>query len=284
MKNSVRYILFVLFICGMPVITVSQSCFDVDVNSGEVYPVDSYDVCFEGNPPFARCFMPADSLRTGCSVVALPGGGYGGLVFRQGGYDWASFFNKKGISLFVLHYRFPEGDCRRPIADVRKMFDLIKRNALEWRCDTAQMGIMGFSAGGHLAAVMATHPEFGVLPGFQVLFYPVITMDEAYTDKGSRERFLGMHPSPETVEFYSCEKQVDKTTPPAILLLGGQDGVVSSLNALNYYKALLEKGVPAALHAYPSYWHGWGLHDGFPYVEDACHSLSVWLDECILKS
>ena len=88
-------------------ITVSQSCFDVDVNSGEVYPVDSYDVCFEGNPPFARCFMPADSLRTGCSVVALPGGGYGGLVFRQGGYEWASFFNKKGIALFVLHNSFP---------------------------------------------------------------------------------------------------------------------------------------------------------------------------------
>ena len=186
--------------------------------------------------------------------------------------------------MFVLHYRLPEGDFRRSIADVRKMFDLIKRNALEWRCDTAQMGIMGFSAGGHLAAVMATHPEFGVQPKFQVLFYPVITMDESYTDKGSRERFLGMYPSSETVDFYSCEKQVDKTTPPAILLLGGQDGVVSSLNALNYYKALLERGIPAALHVYPSYWHGWGLHDGFPYVEDACHSLSVWLDECILKS
>ena len=166
------------------------------------------------------------------------------MVFRQGGYDWASFFNKKGIALFVLHYRFPEGDCRRPIADVRKMFDLIKRNALEWRCDTAQMGIMGFSAGGHLVASLGTLLPKAQRPNALVLGYAA-TLGAMWTVVGRQEPDL--------------HALVDDDTPPTFLFATQGDALVPVKNSLVFADALADHSIPFALHIFPTGAHGISL-------------------------
>ena len=252
----------------------AQRVFDIDLKDGAVSASGGDE---ENRFSFARCFLPDSLLATGKAVVALPGGGYGGLVFRQGGYDWAPFFNERGIAYIVLHYQLPAGKAERPVNEVKRTFELVRTHASDWNINPENVGIMGFSAGGHLAALAATRPELGICPDFQILLYPVITMEESYTDIGSRQRLLGDSPSAATVEQYSCEKNVPSGTPPAIILLSSADGVVSPMNAILYYQALLERHVEVTLHAFPSAWHGWGAKDNYPYVGIALACLSDWL-------
>ncbi len=153
-------------------------------------------------------------------------------------------------------------------------------NSAKWGIDSSKVGIMGASAGGHLASTLATHySSKETRPDFQVLFYPVITMDPAYTHGGSRENLLGSSPSKELQDRFSNELQVTPDTPKAFIMLSSDDGAVPVKNSINYYSALLGNNVRASMHAYPDGGHGWGYGDGFRYKSQWMEELEKWLRE-----
>lgn len=227
--------------------------------------------------PFMRVFLPEKSKATGRAVVALPGGGYGHLASAHEGYDWAEFFNERGIALFVLNYRMPHAHCEVPASDVYEAIRLIRERASEWGVNTQDLGVMGSSAGGHLATTVATHAVAAVRPNFQILFYPVVTMDPSFTHGGSRANLIGKEPSPGLEAKYSNEKQVDSQTPPAILLCSNDDRAVPTPNSVEYYLALRANGVSASLYIYPTGGHGWGFRDNFAFHDAMLKNLSDWL-------
>lgn len=238
--------------------------------------------------PFVLALTP-DSAATltvflsdhadGRAVVCCPGGGYHGLAMEHEGYNWAPYFNDQGITLCVLKYRMPHGDRNLPMSDAMNAVATVRDSARAWHIDPHKVGIMGSSAGGHLAATTATHAPAASRPDFQILFYPVITMREGFTHQGSVENFLGEGIHDEAlVKLYSNEQQVDANTPPAILLLTSDDTVVPPLtNSLPYYAALCRAGVPAAFHAYTDGGHGFGFNSDFAYHNELLADLTVWL-------
>ena len=146
---------------------------------------------FDIEQPSLRVFLPAPELATGRAVVACPGGGYSHLAFEHEGCDWAPYFNKQGIALIVLKYRMPKGDRTLPISDAEAAMKVVRDSADVWNLNPNDIGIMGSSAGGHLASTIATHSNPELRPNFQILFYPVITMDKSYTHMGSHDNLLG---------------------------------------------------------------------------------------------
>lgn len=228
--------------------------------------------------PEMRVFLPNDDINTGRAVVACPGGSYLGHAIGHEGWDWAPFFNKQGIALIVLRYTLPAGDRSKPIADAEAAIRMVRDSAEVWHIDPNQVGIMGSSAGGHLASTIATHSTGKAKPDFQILFYPVISM---YPERGhqmTHDNFLGKDASVELMDLYSNEKQVTKETPRAIILTSDDDtGVNSARNSAAYYMALNEAGVPAALHVYPTGGHGWGCGQAFRHHVQMQTDLSEWL-------
>lgn len=212
------------------------------------------------------------------TVIMCPGGGYARLAMNHEGFDMARWFNAQGITYVVLKYRMPNGNDGVPLSDAEQAIRLVRRHAGEWNADPNRVGIMGASAGGHLASTLATH--YGskeTRPDFQILLYPVITMNPAYTHGGSRENLLGKTPPAELTERYSNELQVTSETPPAFIALSSDDTSVKPLNGVNYYLALLQHNVPAALHAYPVGGHGWGFRDDFSYKRQWTEELEKWI-------
>ena len=215
---------------------------------------------FDIEQPSLRVFLPAPELATGRAVVACPGGGYSHLAFEHEGCDWAPYFNKQGIALIVLKYRMPNGDRTLPISDAEAAMKLVRDSADVWNLNPNDIGIMGSSAGGHLASTIATHAKPELRPNFQILFYPVITMDKSYTHRGSHDNLLGKDASAELELEYSNEKQVTKDTPRAFIVYSDDDKVV-----------------PSVLHIYPSGGHGWGIREGFLYKNEMLDELTSWL-------
>lgn len=216
----------------------------------------------------------------GKAIIMCPGGGYGWEATWHEGHGMAEWFNRQGITYIVLKYRLPQGDCNLPLADAEQAVRLARANASDWGIDPSKVGIMGASAGGHLASTLATHyssPE--TRPDFQVLFYPVITMDARYTHMGSRVNLLGENPDDELVRKFSNELQVTPHTPKAFIMLSSDDNAVPVANGVNYYMALLSNNVRASLHAYPEGGHGWGYGDGFLYKGRWTDELEMWLRE-----
>lgn len=233
---------------------------------------------FDIEQPSLRVFLPAPELATGRAVVACPGGGYGGLAVDHEGYDWAPYFNKQGIALIVLKYRMPKGDRSLPISDAEAAMKMVRDSADVWDLNPNDIGIMGSSAGGHLASTIATHATPELRPDFQILFYPVITMDKSYTHMGSHDNFLGKDASVELENEFSNEKQVTKETPRAFIVYSDDDRGVPPANGVNYYLALNKKGVPSVLHIYPSGGHGWGIREDFMYKNEMQNELTSWLN------
>ena len=225
--------------------------------------------------------FPADPAQaTGQAVVICPGGGYISLAYGHEGLDVAEWMNEHGITAVVLRYRMPNGHPEIPLKDAQTALKLVRQKAADWHVDPNRVGIMGFSAGGHLAATAATHftgPEDR--PDFSILIYPVITMDERYTHKVSREELIGRDAPIELVDRYSNEKQVSDRTPVTFLALSDDDGGVPPVNSTMYYEALKAHGVPAELHVYPSGGHGWGWLETFKYHDELRTSLDRWLKE-----
>ncbi len=212
----------------------------------------------------------------GQAIVACPGGGYAGIAVSHEGHDMAAWFNAQGITYAVLHYRMPNGNVRIPLSDAQQAIRVMRGRAKEW--DIKSLGIMGASAGGHLACTAATHFTPETRPDFQVLFYPVVTMGEK-THQGSRKNLLGESPSAEQINLFSNEKQVTPQTPPAFIMHSTDDKTVPVINSVNYYLALVQNGVSATMHLYPIGGHGWGYRDNFLYKTRWTGELEKWLRE-----
>jgi acetyl esterase/lipase len=225
-------------------------------------------------------FLPKAPKATGRAVVCCPGGGYSHLAMAHEGTDWASFFNQQGIALIVLKYRMPRGNFEIPISDAEEAIRLVRRNAKLWNINPQQVGIMGSSAGGHLASTIATHSKGDAKPDFQILFYPVITMDPSFTHKGSHDNFLGERGKRELKkleQLYSNDLQVTRATPRAFIALSDDDGAVPSANGSNYYQECYRHDVPASIHIYPSGGHGWGIRSSFQFHAEMLLELKAWL-------
>jgi len=226
---------------------------------------------------FVTVFLPEAAKATGRAVVICPGGGYTHLAMNHEGLNWGPVFNNMGIAVIVLKYRMPRGVKEVPFEDAEEAIRLVRRHAAEWNIDPRQVGIMGSSAGGHLAATTATHATGNAKPDFQILFYPVITMDRSFTHKGSHDFLLGADASAELEQQYSNEKQVNGQTPRALIVVSGDDHVVPPLNSISYYLTLQANHVPATLHVWPTGDHGWGLRPSFAYHAEMLMELKTWL-------
>lgn len=227
--------------------------------------------------PFIEVYLPARKNRSDISVVICPGGGYGILAWDWEGQDFAKRLNAAGITAFVLKYRLPfpvnkETDDTMPMRDAMRAIQIVRHKAPDWELDPHKIGIMGFSAGGHLASSVGVHFDdqtflegvsddtTSARPDFMALIYPVIDFgDHPDTHKGSRANLLGNDLSDQKKEYYSSQKQVTSDTPPAFLIHAQDDKAVPVGNSINMYKALTDKNVAAELHVYPHGGHGFGL-------------------------
>lgn len=230
-------------------------------------------------------YLPSEKEATGRAVVCCPGGGYTHLAMDHEGHQWATFFNNQGIALIVLKYRMPHGNRLIPISDAEEAMKLVRRHAAEWHVNPNDVGIMGFSAGGHLASTIATHSTGDAAPNFQILFYPVITMDPGYTHMGSHDGFLGTFSNDKKDQKelrrleaeFSNDLQVNRTTSRAFLALSDDDKAVPAANGFNYYQQLYKHDVPASIHIYPTGGHGWGYRESFPFHYNVIFELQAWL-------
>lgn len=258
--------------------------FDIDLwqnglpNSNGIDKTQPYNNETRNFKPSIRVFLPEDSVKTGMAVLVCPGGGYRVLSIGQEGYDWAEHFTKMGIATIVLSYRMPMGVKEVPMSDATEAMRIIRENAEKWGVNPKKVGIMGSSAGGHLASTIATHNDEATRPDFQILFYPVISMDKEITHMDSHNCFVGENASKELEEQYSNALQVTPQTPPAILLLSDDDFLVPSRNSAEYYIALKKNKVKASMHIYPSGGHGWGCGKWFKYHKEMMQDLKIWID------
>ena len=223
-------------------------------------------------------FLPDTKKATGRAVVICPGGGYSRLSMKHEGTDWAQFFNRQGIAAIVLKYRMPHGRYKVPVQDAEEAMRLVRRNAKAWSIDPADVGIMGFSAGGHLASVIATQGRDDAAANFQILFYPVITMDPAFAHSGSHDNLLGKSPSKNRERMMSSDQQITRFTPRAFIALSDDDHAVLPANGANYYMECYRHDVPASLHIYPTGGHGWGFKADFPFHIEMMLTLKAWLE------
>ena len=222
-------------------------------------------------------FLPDEKKATGRAIVCCPGGGYTHLAMQHEGFDWAPFFNEQGIALIVPKYRMPHGHYTVPAEDAEEAMRLVRRNAEAWHINPNDVGIMGFSAGGHLASTVATHATSDAMPNFQILFYPVVSMERGITHKGSRDNLLGKNPKQKLINEYCNEKHINKHTPRCFLALAHDDQAVPPINSLSYYEQLYTIGVSAAMYIYPSGGHGFGIRQSFPYHLEMMLELKAWL-------
>ncbi|MBC9794679.1 alpha/beta hydrolase [Sinomicrobium weinanense] len=223
--------------------------------------------------PTLEIFLPAKDKANGTAILICPGGGYSALAIDHEGRDIAAWFNKLGIAAFVLQYRLPSDAIMKdksigPLQDGQEAIRIIRRNAAKWNIKTDRVGIIGFSAGGHLASTVSTHfseevyepgDAVSARPDFSMLVYPVISMDQEIAHKGSRTNLIGEHPSPNLVKRFSNELQVKEDTPPAFLVHSTDDNVVQVENSIRYYLALKDHQVPAEMHIYRQGGHGYGM-------------------------
>lgn len=270
---NIRTILLTIGIMTISATASAQKVFDIDLwpNGPKEKSVDREDTAR------VRVFLPEENRNTRRAVVICPGGGYSHLAMEHEGYDWAAFFNKEGIAAIVLKYRMPHGKYEVPISDAEEAMRLVRQHSAEWRINPDDVGIMGSSAGGHLASTIATHSVKEAKPNFQILFYPVISMNPEFTHRGSHDNLLGEKPRKKREIEYSNDMQVSRTTPRAWIALSFNDDVVMPINGSNYYTELYKHDVPACIHVYPTGGHGWGYRSSFDYHIEMLLELKAWL-------
>ena len=225
------------------------------------------------------CFLP--SAPSGKAIVGVPGGGYSFLSNTHEGYLASEWLNGQGIAYFVVNYRLPGGDRSLPMNDVMKAMRTVRDSAAVWAINPHDVGIMGFSAGGHLASVISTLAPFDARPDFTILFYPVISMDERVSHKWSCRNFLGEEgqKDPKLVEQFSTQNAVRRhLTPPALIIMASDDRLVPPVtNGVAYYSAMRNQGNECAMYIYPSGDHGFGFGHWFKYHDQMLTDLGNWL-------
>ena len=225
------------------------------------------------------CFLPQTS--SGKAIVGVPGGGYSVLSNSHEGYLASEWLNQQGIAYFVVNYRLPNGDRSKPVGDVEHGIRIVRDSAQTWGINPHDVGIMGFSAGGHLASVISTHSDFDVRPDFTILFYPVISMDERVSHKWSCRNFLGEEgqKDPKLVRDFSTDQAVRRhLTPPAIIIMASDDRLVPPVtNGVAYYSAMRNAGNECAMYIYPTGDHGFGFGSWFKYHDQMLTDLGNWL-------
>ncbi|HWB27795.1 MAG TPA: alpha/beta hydrolase [Chitinophagaceae bacterium] len=237
--------------------------------------------------PTLTAYIPPKEKQNGTAVLVIPGGGYSIVAAGHEGADIAKAFNEAGITAFVLKYRLPNDDCMTdkmfvPLMDAQQALYTIRKNAKEYGIDTSKVGVMGFSAGGHLAATLSTHFDRPVRkelaganlrPDFSMLIYPVISFHPGIAHMGSRENLIGKNADEKWVTYFSNEDQVNAQTPPAFIVQATDDDVVPVENSIVYYNQLIKYHIPAAMHLYEHGGHGFGLNN---------HTTKdKWFDTCL---
>jgi len=250
--------------------------------------------------PSIKVFKAPADKATGAAVVIGTGGGYGCLTDDHEGKQVAEYFNALGVHAFVLKYRIVSKDrpgplLEAPLLDVQRAIRTVRAKAADYGADEKKVGLMGFSAGGHLASTGGTHFDDGLpkdgddvdkkgcRPDFLILGYPIISMEPGVTHGGSRANLLGKEPDAKLVEFFSNEKQVTKDTPPTFIFHTDEDTAVKAENPIGFYLALRKHKVPAEMHIYEKGKHGVGLGTdpkwtgGSKYTEGWSERLTAWL-------
>lgn len=231
--------------------------------------------------PTMYVYLPEKSKATGRAVLALPGGGYAGESLDNEGHSWANLLNPMGVALIVVKYRLPRHRMLAvPESDVYEAIRITRRHASEWNVDPHKVGVMGFSAGGHLASTVATHAPSDARPDFQVLFYPVISMRPAMRtpQSATKPNFMGLDAPPDIEAYYSNDEQVTANTPPALIFTVDDDTLVPTDNSAAYYLSLKRAGVMASLHIYPRGGHGFGAKRDFRYHDAMLNSMRDWFE------
>ncbi|WP_261989921.1 alpha/beta hydrolase [Hymenobacter puniceus] len=241
--------------------------------------------------PTLQVFRPAKDKANGTAVIICPGGGYVRLSMDNEGSDVAKQLTEMGITAFVLKYRLPNDQSQpdktiAPLQDAQQAIRLVRQRAAEFGINPARVGMMGFSAGGHLASTAGTHfaqpvgavtDATSVRPDFLMLLYPVISFADSLAHAGSRRSLLGPTPTPDQIRLYSNEQQVTAQTPPTFLVHAADDKTVRVQNSLRFYEACLRHNVPAEMHLYPKGGHGFGLHNKTT-KDNWIERLQNWLD------
>lgn len=217
--------------------------------------------------------FPAETPN-GQAIIMCPGGGYNYVAAGHEGTDFAPWFNSLGITFAVLKYRMPNGHCDIPLEDAHRAITLMRQHSEEY--GFTKLGIMGGSAGGHVASCAAVHYTKKTRPDFQILLYPLITFEGRVTP-GGRNMLFDMYPSDEQIEYYSSEKNVASDNPPAFIAHSSDDTTVPLSDSEAYTENLKENGVPFEYHVYPEGGHGWGFKDDFPLKEQFKQELCAWL-------
>ncbi len=244
--------------------------------------------------PTIEVYLPAKSNANGKAVLIFPGGGYGILAYDWEGTDIAKFLNGKGIAGIVVKYRLPSSKSQKdkhnvPLIDAQRALRLVRSKAKSFHIDADKIGILGFSAGGHLASTLGTHfnetvyePQdkadtLSARPDFMALGYPVISFGDL-THGGSKKNLIGENPKLEMVDYFSNEKQVTENTPPTFLLHASDDKGVPVENSLLFYRALKDKGVSATMHIYPKGGHGFSLARKDPHLMGWTERMYEWME------
>lgn len=242
--------------------------------------------------PTLEYFKAADGKTSGAAVIIIPGGGYGVVVYQGEGINIAKAMAEKGVAAFVLKYRLPSDAIMPdkkigPLQDAQQAIKLVRENADKWGIDKSKIGIMGFSAGGHLASTAATHfgkayvdnaDNTSLRPDFQILVYPVISMQDSLAHGGSRNNLLGKNPSTDDKRLFSNELQVTADTPPTYLTHAADDKVVDVDNSIVYFEKLRHQKVPVEMHIYPKGDHGFVFrHPGWMDPLFAWMQLNQWI-------
>jgi len=244
--------------------------------------------------PGMYSFLVPKSENNGSAVLICPGGGYERISYLYNGFNLAKWYNNIGVNAFVLLYRLPhQADLKQrqlaPLQDAQRAMRIIRANASAWNIKTDKLGVMGTSAGGHLASTLATHPEdvsaigdsldrLSYRPDFLVLLSPVISMGK-YTHPGSRKYFIGPDSTKEMIERYSNELQVSSFTPPTFLVHALNDSTVSVRNSYLFYGALLDKKINASIHIFPRGGHGIRMDENPGSTDLWLNLLEAWLKE-----
>jgi len=245
--------------------------------------------------PSLEVYLPSKANATGSAVLIFPGGGYHILAYDWEGTDIAKFLNSKGIAGIVVKYRLPTSASvsekhKVPLIDAQRAIRMVRTNADSWNIEDGNIGIMGFSAGGHLASTLGTHfeekvysnqdstDELSARPDFMVLVYPVISFSDAATHFGSKKALIGEAPSKELVDHFSNELQVTEHTPPTFLVHAADDKGVVPDNSILFFQALRKKEVSASLHIYPKGGHGFSLATKDVYLRGWTDRLIEWIE------